>query len=398
MHRCAFFNWENMSSAESPLILTQEMLLDSNRSKQSKDARRSWYEAREDGDMVLAWLCGDARGIFNPDRAFILRSIAAGGSREQYINLLRYSRIRGIFVINHFEGTEDDVLDASLVESGQAPFGCGGLKAKADAIKNGSTPGNKNGIGKYVDEEIVHPDAVIQSFTMAIRTSRLTNIPVMAGLQNHVTGTVFAIAVFSEGKVMESAVSVEELFQNQYDPSKIYNRGGISSIDENRLPDVFRVAMSRNKRMLRELNEDFPGLHQDQLLQRPHSVQFGEPAKPIQLRYDIFRKPGSVFSVTTPRADLDLDDVTFAELEAGFNQLQYPLEHAVRNAGNPDLPFSSLHNLLIETRDIGRSERLVRRALREYEWMRDFSQLQNRRILIAQVNHGEAQIVRPFAA
>lgn len=392
--RGAFFGLKVATKTPETIILTPEALLADNRSKTSKRAREGWYRARDAGDLKLYWPCADARSVVPYSESFVIRSIATGGDREAYRSVLTDGRVKGVIILNHFRGLADDSLDQDLINSGQAPSGCGGLKAKEVSLSNGSN-GNGRGIQRYIETEVRHPDVFVQAYTMAAETAYETDHLVLAAAQNHRTGSIFPFAVFRRESIIATAVPLHHLFPGSYDPRRIYNNG-MPFLTDDQLPEVFRTEIRENRRYVKLLRNLYPNLAEDQEVQRPHTVSFGEVIKPIQLRYrNTFSRPGSVFSVTIPRLRLEQQDIALEELISGIDQLQYPFDQAVAHARRRELPFSSVYNLLIETGDLDKSVGLARRIANE-EWMQDFLRLPGRQILVAEINHGNALRIERF--
>lgn len=384
--------------SEQVRAITPIELRADNHSLESQRLREQWYEARDDGNMLVWWLCGDARLFVPNQNALILRSIATGGDRKPYRHLLNdQGKVRGIVILNHFRGTADNSLDPSKVANGEAPEGCGGLGELQRARKNGDDPLTCSGIQHFVQTELFHPDVFIQTYTAAGETAVETDIKVLAAAQNHITGTIFPLAVFRDrGKSVESSVPMQRLFEGQYDPRRIYENG-MPFLTDDSLPDVFIVAMNQNRRQVAMFRTEFPNLPLDQEVQKPHTVAFGDRLKPIQLRYpQTFGKPGTVFRISLPIQDLETEkSASFRELEAGLDQVEYPISQAVANVRNSSMPFSSVYNFLIETKNLDISARLAKDAVKR-DWMRAWLQLPDRQILIAQMNHGNAERIEVF--
>ncbi|MDP2638316.1 MAG: hypothetical protein Q8P26_04620, partial [Candidatus Levybacteria bacterium] len=193
---------------QEEIMITPKALLEDNHSTNSEQLRKTWEENRRRGNLTVYFTCGDARiWTASPEESTSIRSIAAGGSKYPYSDLVNNRGVGQIVVLDHHDG--------DTAEPGQIPSGCGGLAAKEQF--NGHQDKAEKGIAEYIKHEVKHPDVIVQALLTAEEIAMQTQKPVMAATQDHLTEEVFPIAVFSEGGLQKlTAIHLNDILGNLY--------------------------------------------------------------------------------------------------------------------------------------------------------------------------------------
>lgn len=368
-------------------LLQPQDLLEDNRSPEAQTKRDSWNENRLTNNLFLVNRCGDARGNIDEERCIDVSMIATAGPRERYINMVRFSGLKGIVNLTHHDG--------DTVKPGRRPEGCGGLAAKAARETEGTTPA-ENGIYRFVDTEIGHKDPLVQTWISAETTARMTDKPVLAATQDHIRGTIYPIAIF-KGKQIISEMPATMIIQGQYDPKKIYEHG-IPSLDENEIPEEFQEFLSNHEAYMQEKEDEYPDLHHRLKTQNPPYMLITTEKIPARVRYpETFREPGSFFQIHIPRAkDEQLITIEQKSINLAIEQAQYAIEHATMHHDTPGAGFSDLHAVLIESGDIGQSERIAK-AFMQQEWAEKWANFPNHQVLIAESRAGRTRDIHQIS-
>lgn len=365
--------------------ITPDTLLDDNHSQQSLALTKEWREKRDGGDLIIEDPCGDARPITaRPQDILRLPSIAASGSIEPFYSAYVGSQSKAIIEKPHYS--------KFLFVPGKIPMGCGGNGAKQTMMRDGkdSVEGD---IGNYVAENIPHADVIINSIFRAQNLAQITDKPILASAQDHITGEVKPLAWFQKTPrdtiEYDTAISLNWLFSDNYDPAKIYENG-IPELDRNRLPDVFQQRLNEYDKYIEQLQEEFPDLEDTQRVQNPKTIVLSTNIKPLGIRYPrIFGLPGSAFETRFGRERTEGEDSLQEDsLREGLNQTHYPILHSVLNHGDDTKDFSKTIRVLIETSDLNLSLNLAC-ELADKPWMQKWMDLPNHKIIVAQARGGE---------
>lgn len=366
---------------QEELDITPQGLLGYNRSPQAEANRIKWEEARRNGELIAYLRCSDARLKPVGINAVSWGSIAAADEPDTKFAVGRGTKAS--IALAHFDG--------DTVKPGEMPTGCGGLKAKEEAKKNGNQ-NEQVGIHRYVKDNIVHEDMIIQAWLSAENIAAISGKPSLAAVQDHLTLQIYPIALFTpqgEGTMRTvSRVRAKDTLARSYDPKKIYENG-IPTISESYLTDVFGEIMQQNMEDMREINSKYPNLREIQKVQRPRTILFSTDIRSARVKYPVLSSvPGSIFKLIVPRGKIEGTlQITDEDLENSLNQLEYPITHAIKNYENPDESFSNTDRLIIETGNLDLSKRVAQKAM-EKEWMRKWLELKDRKIIVVQAIAG----------
>lgn len=365
--------------------VSPDALLSDNHSEKSRDLTDRWRSNRDEGNLIVADECGDARQVTpSPESLVLLPSIAAAGPIEPFLKVYNDKSSRGIAEISHFF--------APQMVIGENPPGCGGRAGKASHMKNGRN--EETDIDKYIAKYVPHSDVVINSIFRAGKIATLTVKPVLAAAQDTATERIYPLAYFRRlpSGAIESRTSVpfSYLVANNYNPEQIYEGGMPHLLDRNDLPDVFIEFMEKNDDQTKELRYKFPDFQNEQLVQNPKTLILSTNIKPIRIRYPhTFSLPGSFFELRFGRDRIEqVDNVNEQSLREALNQAHYPILHSVKHHEQENKDFSKTNRILVETSDIDLSVDLAA-ELADKPWMEDWMQLPNHKILVAQARGGE---------
>lgn len=372
---------------QEQLDISVGSLMADNRSEDALVNRVHWDRSRKQGNLIAYFRCSDARVKPVGLDAISWGSIAAT-SQAEYLAANR--GIKASVVVVHFDGDS--------IAPGKIPLGCGGLSAKLESQTNNN--GNKEGIHKFVDEKITHPDPFIQSWVSASRIAKASGKPVLAVAQDHLTLEMhtFASFLYIDGyKITKSAIDETDIIEGNYDPAKIYENG-IPVLSEDEISPTFQEILDQNAKEVKILNERYPNLREMQKVQKPRMIMLSTDIRSARVRYpDTSSTPGSIFKLHVPREKAEgAINIPTDELENCLNQLEYPIRNAISNFGNPILPFSNTDRLIIETADIHISKQLAQKTLGK-DWMKEWIRLPNRKIIVVQTKSGVVSNIEYFA-
>ncbi|MBI2049355.1 hypothetical protein HYT32_00365 [Candidatus Roizmanbacteria bacterium] len=370
-------------------MISPKSLLEDNRSEEATRLRQAWDEIRREGKITLYFTCGDARILTpSPEGSIAIRTIAGGGLKDPYINLVNNRGVEKIVVLDHHDG--------DTVKPGQKPTGCGGLAAKE--ISNGHK-GNETeeGIAEYIDHEVKHPDVIIQALLTAEEIALHTKKPVMAATQDHLTKIIYPLAIFLEGGLHKlTSIHLNDIAGDLYDPSRLY-ADGVPVLPDNLIPPNFRKLIEANREEAALLIERYPDLRQEQKVQNPEMVVMSTDVRSMRVRYpNTSRRPGSLFKLNIPRKKEGPHmKINQKDLVRTLNQAQYPIEHTVANFGDPTKPFSKTYTVFIETGDMELSRNLSKEIVKK-PWMQEWIELPDRQIIVASTQAGVTKAVEIF--
>lgn len=360
---------------QEQLVITPESLWEDNHSAVAEARREEFEIARLKGKLIGVDRCSDAR-VSIVGNSISVGTIAAAGIPST--NLIRDRGLAAWLSLSHFAG--------DTVELEKMPEDCGGAKAKAQI---GSEP-RESGIEKYVSEIIKHPDPLIQTILTAEAMAEIGGKPVLAAAQDHLNHAIYPVAFFQmkDGQ-MTSVSAVRNIDIFNYDERRIYENG-IPTITEDVLPEPIAQLLEQNRREQKETMAKYPDLERLQKVQKPRMVLLSTDPRSAKIRYPrLSQVPGSMFKVFVPREKINgALRVHEEDLETSLSQVEYPISHAVDNAGDPEKPFSNTDTLIIETGDMAISRRMAQKTIQEHNWMQNWLQLPERKIILVQTNGG----------
>lgn len=371
--------------------ITPVGLLTDNQSAETQDGITKWRETREAHNLIVIDKCSDARSFEDEEAGkVILPSIAASGPIEPFERVYQDPKVSAIMTLSHYSGL--------LERLGENPSGCGGRAGKA-AQKNGSGPieGDTN---SYIRQHVPHEDVVVNSILRALKLSRLTQKPVLAAAQDHITGLIKPLAWFQtneRGKHRgESEIPLDFLVEGGYDPSKIYEHG-VPSLPIEVLPDDLAQLIIDNQNHVAALEQAFPDFNKSQEVQNPKTLLLSTSTKPARIRYPkTFGLPGTFFSLRFGRERIDGGDIVNPDsLHEGLRQAHFPIYNSVKNHGNDAEQFSRTNTVLIETSSLDTSFDLAL-ELAEKDWMKEWMSLEGHQILLARTRAGYTDRIEPL--
>ena len=365
---------------KSETLITPGTLYQDNRSPKAHSNVTDWDINRLDGLHIVTATCADARIEVPMDtNTERIHTIAVGGPKNPYENLFKGRNIRAAVALAHHDG--------DTITPGRMPTGCGGLGAKAEIKANGK---RKNmGVEQYVDRDVYHEDAILQACVSALEIAGLTDKPVLAATQDHLTGEIHPLLAFWSNNstrftACNRSVSIKDLLDPvKYAPAKIYQEG-LPCLATKDLPEELQEYMAANQREVDLLHENHPDFRQMQKIQNPETVILTTDIRPTRLKYPtLFEKPGSFFRLTIPRIKNSQGEeytgIEFSqeELQRVFEQVQYPIEH-----------FSKVKNIVIETPSLEWSNK-IGRALTEEGFMEKWVERLGSQILALETRGGK---------
>lgn len=369
--------------------ITRELLLRDNSSSLAVNKRRTWYEARREGRLVVIRACSDAREEL-PDENFVhFRSVAASGPIAPYSPIMGDQTVMAVMYLSHQLGDASD---------GKPPVGCGGRLALA-SILNGDTPDIKaDSVQRFVSKHVKDSDVIIQTWYGAESIADRVKVPVLGASMNHLTLRVYPFVQFQDGgRLVHKAVSTRYLFGRTYNPKRIYG-SGMPELREYELIPVFAKIVSDINAHAEDEKSANPSLEGDQAVQDAQALLITSALKPHSIRYpNTLGKRGVTFVETLPRVDIDDHSrITEDDLEDAINQAEYAVTHAITNNGRGIRDFANLDTILIETRELALSKNIAVRALCR-DWMKRFMELSNKQILVAAEKSGVIERMELFS-
>lgn len=375
------------------VIITPDSIDQDNKSEPANNRRGIWRQARgsdtTSGRLMLIKRCADARLITPvPERAMEIDSIATAGSLDHYSALMQHPAFtNGAFIaLGHYNG-----LSSSI---DRMPEGCGGLGAKKSQQKLMEHEVKTEGIEGFIRRNIDHPDVVIATSITALKMATMTDRPTIAAVQDHRTGDINVLGVFSRDKSeYVTAVDPLLLFQGKYRPDEIY-KDGMPSLDFSSLPPSVQEMMidyDVQQKALRAIMP-FPFLETYQEGQFPSMIAIETEVKPLEVRQPgLTELPNRVFRLNIPRQKLGNGiHVPQNALDMVLEQAEYPFRQAVKNAGNPNGDFYQTHTLFINTGSMDQSQEVARQILEQpysFPWI----QREGNQVIIAESVAGEIQ-------
>lgn len=381
-----------VSTEFSGKVITPDLLEDDNNSFEARENRRKWQENKAKGIMHAVIGCSDARNVLTlPEQSYGLLSIAASGNIEPYQQVLKFEGVRDVVVVSHYDG--------ELVVPEESLEGCGGHGEKVKMIKNGA-PEKAEGVTRFVNERVKHPDPIVSSALRAQEITLRTNKPTAAAVQDHRTGKLDLVAIFWRRNgilltALNDNLEMQDFNPQNFDPKKLY-ANGIPGINPDALPDyfhMFREYAYANQEMVTDLRRKYPDISDRLKVQNPHTLAITTLPDPLKNRYPAtFDEPGSYFKLAIPRykdRENNIREIRPEDLAETLDQTEYPISHAVKNHHDKTKPFSKVGTLFIETSDINLSKKIADAAM-ERPWMNDWLDFPEHHIIAAEVRGGTA--------
>ncbi|MBF8249849.1 MAG: hypothetical protein HW400_450 [Candidatus Levybacteria bacterium] len=362
--------------------ITPEFLKKDNASETARILSAKWEENRDNGNLWVIVACGDARVLIPcPENIMSIRSIATGGKKEKKI--LVSQGVKMVVVMSH--------IDGKTIIPGKRGRGCGGGAAKEEAINEKEEhKEHVEGIRYYIDNNIDHPDTMIQAYITAYKIAKETKKPTLAVVQDHRTGKIYPFAAFVDGYDIVNSKLDQVGLSKEYNEAEIY-ADGIPALPETVIPEIFKEFINASKEYMSEMLRTYPNLDEIQETQNPSGVWISSKLPSIRTRYPEATKfPNLFFKLHLPREkDGSKIEITQAMQKEIINQAQYPIEHSIKHFGKPNESFSRTNRIIIETSDINVSRNLAA-ELAKKQWMKTWLDLPDldHRIIIIQNKEG----------
>lgn len=369
------------------LIITPESLYTDNRSEKVIELSAKWEENRDKGKLWAIVACGDARVLMpKPENIISIRSIATCGKKEKKI--FESQGVKFAVVMSH--------IDGETIVNGKKPSGCGGAAAKEQSM-NGHKEKTIEGIQYYIDNNIEHPDPIIQGAINTETIAKQTGKPTLAVIQDHKTGRLYPFAASFDGyDIVSSNINWINLFKG-YNESEIYAQG-IPTLPEAVIPDMFKEFLDAGKENMIDMLRNYPSLKEMQKVQNPKAIWISSKITSVRISYPKTGSvPGSIFKLHMPREKTGGKiEITPTMQKEVINQAQYPIEYATAHFKKPNESFSKTDRLIIETSDINVSKKLATELVKK-PWMQEWIALPDHKILIIQNQEGISNIIDEFA-
>lgn len=368
---------KEMQENTSEILPTSESLLWDNHSPESRSKRNKFFELRKMGKLFVVRRCSDARGNIPEEYCIDTSSIATAGPQRPYDEMIHHKGIGLIVNLTHFDG--------GVFKLGIRPAGCGGLLAKEKQMSTETTE-DKEGLDRFV-EKIKSPDPLIQSIFNANRISSYTDKDVLAAIQDHRTGMIYPLAVFSNsGREIKMNLPMRYLMHGQYDPSKIY-QNGIPALKDEDFPQSVLEFLTLNRKQVNYLKESFPDISDKLKDQNPEFLVITTSKMSARGRYaNTLREPGSYFQIHIPaeKENGKRTKISQQTIDTIIEQAEYPIKH-----------FSNIHTVLIETGDIEQSIRIAASYV-TVDLLRTWTHNPYHQILLSEVSQEETKEIGVF--
>jgi|GEM_PF-2199439 len=386
---------------EPLMFITPESIYAANHTPEVADNLAEWQEHKEKGELVAAWLCGDARAYIPEEvarRTASIRSLGAGGDLTRFKGVLKSNGVGAVAFFGHYNG--------GAFELGKAPSGCG-ITDEHGRLANCNEDTNYEGYGHFAKEHVKHADPVIQTVYSALEATELTDKWIAAAALDHRSGRATPVGYFRNsggGYSTESGLN-PYYFDNRHYTPQIYNKGlpAVSEEQFERMPEMLADYFIDWDNEMRELRDEYAlnGTNYSDALeiQNPSIITLNTDPRPLGIRLRL--GPNKAFKLRVPRESLDDEElISPKKLKQVLDQAQYPIAMNTKNFDQPGEAFSNTHTLLIETRDIDKSRGIAEVALAK-PWVQKWLNLPDQRhphqILVAQVNKGVLNAVEKFS-
>lgn len=369
------------------------ILRDLNDSKKHPEIGRlskEWQINKENNELWIIITCGDSRLLIpKPEKIISMRSIDLGGIKARDIFLkggAKFAVTMGHF--GHF-------IPGKMTE------GCGGAAAKIDSLNNHNHIEIEE-LMYYIDKKIDHPDVLVNAILNAKRIFEETGMPSIAVGENHRTGRIYPLAVYTkEAYDVHPKFDLTNLAKG-YNEAEIY-ADGIPFLTENEIPDkalkIFKEFLDASKENMETMLRKYPNLEEIQETQNPKIIAISSKLPSIKIRYDGLDIPNFVFKLHLTRdkdyetGETEIDPKVQKEV---IGQALYPISLALQNYEKPDRPFSATDTVLIETSRMDNSISFAK-GLAEKPQLKKWLDLdKNHKIIVIQNKEGISNEIEYF--
>jgi len=365
-----------------------------NKSPEARRLSKEWGENRDHEKLRVIITCGDARVLIpNPERTISMRSINLGGKKER--NILESKGVGLIVAMAHYDG--------ETFVNGETPEGCGGAAAKKKSVESNSH-GATEGLQYYIENDIAHPDPIVNAFLtayklakeMRVAKNQKNRIPILVAIQDHRSGKVLPIAVFNDNGVDKLSQDVDWMeLANKFDKAKFY-ANGIPTLPESEISDErIKDYLDSNREYMAEMLRAYPDLRDIQEIQNPRIIAISSKLPSFRTRYpETAKYPNSVFRLHMPREKDGEKPMPIAPSAKKkiFEQIEYPVSHAIENFGKPGQAFSDTDRIIIETSDINVSKDLAADLVAQ-PYMKEWLKLDDHKIIVIQNKEGISNVI-----
>ena len=365
-----------------PQEITTDFLLSDNNSRLASEKIFGYKEAKKAGKSTIAWFCSDSRLIatvsLDSPNIIPIRNISAAGQADPFRYIATHPGSGQAIVLGHFDST---------MQSGDGPMlGCGGHLVRMKM--NFAEKFDRDTAHAYVKYHVDSPDVAFQTLKSACRLSAFTNKPILAGLWDHITYQIIPIGLFDRGnRISESIIPLRDIVQNRVrtinikDVTEPLDLRGLLNDELNRL-------LRNNQRIGERLSRD-EDFKSSQKIQNPPLLMITTSVIPFTARYPSLDSPNTVFKVLLPFVKETNKPEQFVlsdkDLQSVIAQSHYPISHTV--VAQPGEAFSDTKTILIETPEMKKSLDIAN-ALRQKQWIKDWEEKKNGKIIIAKVTSG----------
>ncbi|MBI2019738.1 hypothetical protein HYS95_03685 [Candidatus Daviesbacteria bacterium] len=347
-------------------LTTNQRLMADNYSPLAAVKIEKWRQMRDEGKLFVVGACSDARLIL-PEMAYHIRTISATGPRSAWHEVLNYSKVQGIVIMDHFD--------------------CGGLKAK-ESISGKEVA--EEGALEYVRDHVWATDPVKQSILTASWTASRTHLPVLAVVQDHHDGSLYIQGAFKNSDQIEYKTIPTYLLTEKELKEDIY-KNGRPQLREELVPSVFSPGRKEVTDRALALINSSAGFADSQSIQDPEFVSITDELKPAIVRFPhLFGNPNTLFQVSLSTRMLNEADLDNKDVNDAFGQMHYPISHCIENQGQSFSAFQNTRVLYIETAKMEVSRRLATLLMRK-SWVKDWLGLPGREIVVAEIVAGRIQ-------
>lgn len=380
----------SITAERHSIEVTPDSLLQDNMSMEAAYLNDIWLKTRDAHNLLLVDKCGDPKSFEDkPETKVVLPSIAASGPIDPFIKAYCDPRVKGIVEMPHYSSL--------IAKPGENPGGCAGRGVKG--AQKGNLSAEEGDTQQYVHEFVPHEDVVINSLFRAAKIASFSEKPVLAAVQDHITGRVKPLAYFATkatgGLSGETIIPYYLLFDGNYDPKRIYENG-VPELPIESLPDMFAELIEENRQHIHELNTKYPDFMASQKISDPTTLILSTSTKPVRVRYPhTFRLPNTFVNLVFGRQRIEGEDIVDPQiLHKSLKQAHFFVTKSVENHDDDGAEFSRLNRILIETSNLELSLELAT-ELGEKQWMRQWMELgSNHRIMLAETRGGLTQKIR----
>lgn len=382
---------KSIAEERDNIEVTPDSLKHDNKSDEAKFLNDKWLKTRDKRELILVDKCGDPRSFEDsPETKVVLPSIAASGPIDPFVKAYHDPRVQGIVEMSHYSSL--------IARPGENPGGCVGRVVKG-AQQKGRLSAEEGDTQQFVKEFVPHEDVVINSLLRAAKIASFTDKPVLAAVQDHITGRVKPLAYFElksgGGLVGETIIPYHLLFDGNYDPKRIYENG-VPELPLESLPDIFVELIEDNRQHIQELTTTYHDFMASQEVANPKTLLLSTSTKPARARYPhTFGLPNTFVNLVFGRERIEGED-TFSPqiLHKLLRQAHAFITKSYANHNDDGAEFSRLNRVLIETSNLELSLKLAT-ELGEKPWMQQWMDLSNNhRIMLAETRGGLTQAIQ----